>query len=215
MTQNITDVSTYTDPIVAPSPLEPATAASIVQPIQGLANRTFYLKGQVDTHDTVLQQVADALSGGPAATRRKFLNLAKCFAQQNWQPFSGVSGILQTNNAFASGKITVPIELASGSVLTACHFILTPSAGGDMSVALIRKTAFGVETPAAPTIAAVASGSTSGTGLQVPTLSVSETIDETTKEYQLEIVSGSSSDSASQTLWGLAIDYTDNGPRNY
>lgn len=40
MPQNITDVVTYTAPIVAPASGDPETAASVVTAVQGLANRT-------------------------------------------------------------------------------------------------------------------------------------------------------------------------------
>lgn len=44
MPQNIIDVSTFTDPIVAPVDGDPAAAASVVTAIQGLANRTAWLE---------------------------------------------------------------------------------------------------------------------------------------------------------------------------
>lgn len=40
MPKNLTDVSTFTDPIVVPVGTDPRTAASVELPVQGLANRT-------------------------------------------------------------------------------------------------------------------------------------------------------------------------------
>lgn len=43
MPQNITDVATFTAPIVAPADGDPEGAASVLTPFQGLSNRTRYL----------------------------------------------------------------------------------------------------------------------------------------------------------------------------
>lgn len=40
---DITDVSVFTDPVTAPAGADPANAASVVDPVQKLANRTRYL----------------------------------------------------------------------------------------------------------------------------------------------------------------------------
>lgn len=51
---NITDVSTFTDPITAPAGADPANAASVVEPIQKLSNRTRFLRNKYDVDGHVV-----------------------------------------------------------------------------------------------------------------------------------------------------------------
>jgi hypothetical protein len=54
MPQNITDVSTFTDPIQSVQDGDAANAANFKLAPQGLANRTRHLKNRVDAHDVKL-----------------------------------------------------------------------------------------------------------------------------------------------------------------
>lgn len=70
MPVNITDVDEFTDPITAPAGADAANAASVVAPVQKLANRTRHTKNRVDVlasrfHTSGAVVVRDA-DGDPA-----------------------------------------------------------------------------------------------------------------------------------------------------
>lgn len=61
MPVNITDVPIFTDPITAPAGADVADAASVVSPIQKLANRTRYLFNRIDGYGGLIR-TSDVLS---------------------------------------------------------------------------------------------------------------------------------------------------------
>lgn len=55
MPTNITDTSTFTDPIQGPADADPQNAASYLVGYQGLANRTAYLKDHLDPVEAIVR----------------------------------------------------------------------------------------------------------------------------------------------------------------
>ena len=151
MPQNITDVVTFTDPLTAPADGDPLDANSIItNGIQGLANRTAYLK--------------DIVEPVPMPSRSIVL-AASCFAQPDsgdWvkDGFGDSSRLVQVN-AGARLLLDVSKLLPTGATVTEIKCIVTASAArglGFRMVASARRI-----TPNFTTVA-------TGTSVLIPTL---------------------------------------------
>lgn len=64
MPTNITDADIFTATVVAPADTEPATAASVIQPVQDLADRTRWLKNKVDGIESSVVEVVQLSGSG-------------------------------------------------------------------------------------------------------------------------------------------------------
>ena len=60
MPTNLTDVSTFTDPVAVPVDSDPRNAASVETPFQALANRTRYLLNQIETAGALIVHLSPA-----------------------------------------------------------------------------------------------------------------------------------------------------------
>jgi hypothetical protein len=71
MTVNLTDTSTFTDPIVAPNDGDPANGAVFQVGLQGLANRTRQQKNRLDAIEAATQFGRYLLASGVVGTTTK------------------------------------------------------------------------------------------------------------------------------------------------
>lgn len=112
MPQNITDVDTFTDPIVEPAGSDSANRASIHTALQGLANRTRHLANRIGigTGKTVVIPAANFVLFNAST--------------QTWEIFSAASirSIVNTGIAYVSLAHYVP----PGADITAIEALVTP-----------------------------------------------------------------------------------------
>jgi hypothetical protein len=115
MPVNITDVDTFTDPIVAPADSDPADRTYVITIAQGLANRTRWLKNLVDII-TPRFDANDVVQLSPALDTRRTLALS------SGQPLSP-SGSPHWEYILASGTYRWRSLVNAGEV----HFPINPA----------------------------------------------------------------------------------------
>lgn len=126
MTVNITDVDAFTDPVVAPDDTDPATGASVQQPVQALANRTRNLKNRLDDQDALAGDLAtftieaSALANDGELTITEVLDPSDSFSvasdeitvpSAGWYRFD-LSGRISSTDATDNLDFTLSLELA-------------------------------------------------------------------------------------------------------
>lgn len=195
MPVNITDVDTFTDPVVAPAGSDPADRTYVVTVAQGLANRTRHLKNRLDGGDTV-----DVIVPARALHRR---------AESEWSLIGDAAIRSEVNSARAF--VYLRDHLPHGAVLTQVLVLVDPSnTGADTMGVLLYELVYDFATPAAPNVGAtLGTATSSGTGFQ--SLSVSglpETLDATTTEWVLEINASADGGTNKDEVHAVRLRYT-------
>lgn len=117
MPQNITDVNTFTDPIVSPSEGDPATAASVLLGLQGLSNRTRASRYKSGTFVPTVTGTAGAFNNTPVPPTGKYERVGNLVFMQlevNSQVNGSTGGISIGNipyapaNSGAVGTVKIP-----------------------------------------------------------------------------------------------------------
>lgn len=104
---NITDVDTFTDPITAPAGADPASAASIVDVVQKLANRTRWLKNLLDAARTFI--------GISESNRQIRVGAHRARVESGaWVPAFIESGLSCVDDTGSTGRRTVRFDASAG-----------------------------------------------------------------------------------------------------
>ncbi len=212
MAQNIVDVNTYTAPIVAPADGDTLNAASIVDnAIQGLSNRTRRLLN-------VLQNTNDVES--PQARQTRIYPSLWEATQQNSNPGWEMSTphIARCPTAGQGEAITCNLTryIPSGVTITAIRVLWdADQAGGvGMIFQLVSRTGanFSTGSPAVGTEVVAQTVGQGGAALEAILLpGGSFTLDQS---HTLRVFSNTTITSF-DLLYGVEVDFTDLGPRNF
>jgi hypothetical protein len=178
MPTSLTDVDAFTAPIQGPADGDVQGAAAYNLGFQGLANRTRNLKNRID--------------GGDAITKRL---LASDFAYDptEWEIDGATAGALvssglsTTGASFNLGKI-VPV----GAVVTAIRFLVNPNAAA--ITCEIYDLEWDFTTPLAPSHTLIDDTDSSGTALQVVTMSGLPTTMTVDRTIQLRVMAQAGTD---------------------
>lgn len=229
MPVNITDVDTFTDPIVAPADSDPADATYVRTIAQGTANRTRNLKNR-------LEDIEDQISGGEwvypgASFRTRTIELLPSdFEQANntannipWR-FRPSVGNAQTVKSGSSERAELVRQLnrliPGNGVVTNIWVMVTPGAarsGVNKLSAQLYSREPTVYTPGSEALGSVALmqsvSDDGGTGLQSLLLNSGADM---TLGYAIWLhVSSGSGDTTDDLFHGVKIEFQDYGPINY
>jgi hypothetical protein len=125
MSQNITDVDAFTDPVVVPSNGEDATAASLLTMAQALANRARYLYNRIGTIPTlaanrVLARASTGVTEGKPSTDFTLamlaLSTAVAWLDALTTKAANIAAAATTNIAGATGAL---VHVTGADVITA------------------------------------------------------------------------------------------------
>lgn len=211
MSQNITDVDTFTDPIVIPADSDAADLTYIETMAQGLANRTRWLAnllgGATGTGEWLYPTVRERVvtvgpreGNGEAGWDYNLIDRATC----------------STNSADLF--VDLGKHLPSGAVLKSVEALVKPGTTALMSLKLYR-TALGAafDTPGDPADTQVGSTDDSDASNNYQLLAVTgltETIDREANNLVAWIAASSSAGATSDNYFGLRLTFDDAGPRN-
>lgn len=238
MPQNITDASTWTTPIVMPADTDPADLAYIETAVQGLANRTTYLKAERDRMAPYIGGAAgtDEWEYETPKTRVVMLSLASGFIYTANTSSSGANTVdphwaLITYEEMRSrrdfGNIIFPLNpvLVQGCDILRVRAVVDPgtsraTAGNRMKVTL-KKTTVDLSTPGVGTTADMTSGwRDDGTGnLQVISSGASGAIELTcniyTVDHYLSVLAGDDAGTSFDKLHAIELTIREYGPRRF
>ena len=200
----ITDVSTFTDPIMVPASTDPASKDSIVTLGQGLANRTRMLfnaiGGAVGDKTIIL---------GPSCMRTKGSQLFFAYVQldQNDQP----------------GFIDVADYLPSGATLKEVHLAVKPGFGratGDAMLLKVFRQAWSGFPAGDPTPTQLGSDDEDdgSNGRQwVAVTGLTEVVDRDTTAITVQLQAGNDAGTGGREdrFYGCKLVFTDPGPRSF
>lgn len=220
---NIIDVDEFTDPITAPAGADPANAASVVDPIQKLANRTRYLKNE---HDRVAGYVGGANGSGEwvydsPRLRSVLLPLATGNAGESGWLFSTISGLW--TSAADNKRLMFPLPLPHGAELVDLFAFVTPGTARATPSDRVRigftRNVLSNTLPPAPGAADIQLGGTDDgtTNPQVIVFTPASPIvvDKHGAESTYNGWVDSGDTGSGDSLWGFGMTFLDPGPRNF
>ena len=218
MPHNLTDVSTFTNPVPAPADGDNDAQASFDPAFQALANRTKFLK--------------DVALGGIGTWPRVGMvqKISLITGQSNDVPtYWGCTGVPTTlqwvSDAAHAGSLVFPLDahLRSGQTITQYDAIVHPAnartGGNKMTVKLyyIAHDITGATEPVAPTQIAVVTGSSSDDGTankqRISVSGLSHVVDKDANEYFLRVTAGGAT-AGFDRVYMAQIVVTDPGPRS-
>lgn len=205
MPSNITDVDTFTDPIVGPADADPADRTYLMTGLQGLANRTRRLVNMLGGSGAAT--VERTIYVGPTAFRTAASQgiFAYVLLNQNDQP------------AFAD----VADFLPSGAILKSVHVLVKPGfargAGDAMLFKLFRQqmTAFPGADPTATQLGGDDEDDGSNGRQLVGVSGLAETIDRDVNAITVQLQAGNDAGTGGREdrIYGLKLVFDDVGPR--
>lgn len=218
MPVNIVDVDAFTSPVTAPAGADVANAASVVDPVQKLANRTRNLKEIVDPDD-------DFPGGGTLPTRTRtiplwFLTQFEATPTQQWKlTNSGFTRESAVNSATGWLPITGP-WLPHGAVLTKVEVIADPGAaraGANRMLFRLRERTPNYVTPsvAAPATIGVDQNDDATANIQVITWGTLNIAITSGKEIVMNVTAGNDAGTNVDKIESVRVTFTDPGPRNF
>ena len=229
---NIIDVDEFTDPITAPAGADPANAASVVDPIQKLANRTRHIKNrldlldvQVDNGEWIYPTPKSRTVVIPVTAWQTGLDTDGSFNQPaTWDFFPRLDyAIASKGTVTHRGCAAVALNryLPHGALITFVEVLVRPgasrSSGSRMKVGLtahVNKnyaTGLADEGTVIDVISAEDDGTANLQGIQL-TPSTNRTIFSTVP-YILWVWTGTG-DTDPDRLYGASVHFADPGPRN-
>jgi hypothetical protein len=226
MPVNIIDVSTFTDPVTAPAGGDVRNAASVVDPVQKLANRTRWLKNRIDgIAPQTGPNEGEIVYPTPIAGRTRVWGHGSFLpdAPANWdRTIAGAGGGLAyapTADA-AAGHFCID-GLPAGCTVTRVDVLIGTSStrtGTNRWRALLYVAALGFSVPTA-TLTQIGTTLDDGggaTGLDVISFTgLTQSID-TSQDLVVAIIGPTGSiPSVDDKLYGVRVTFTDPGPRNF
>lgn len=221
MPVNITDVDTFTDPIVAPADSDPADRTYVLTIAQGVANRTRHLANRIGGAGGAGEWLYPA-----ARTRTMWVpgidfqpSHTLLSAAPDWNANGDVSRTSRDDALTCALNVTTSLQ--TGQVLTRIDLLVDPGAargsGSRLSAALARYDYPTPPTAAAPTLVPLASAeqASSGHALQYLVFAVSFAIARATGVFHLLVTSGNDGAHVPDVLYGAFLTFTDPGPRNF
>lgn len=211
MPKNLSDSASYTANIECPVDGDPANAASVETGLQGLANRTSYLKGIIDP--------------SPAPTRRRIFAPKGMEGLALWERVSFDIVQVQSNANAAHIVLDLSARFPVGTIITGIEAMVTPGAArltnSKMFTSLfVQPIDFDLDTFGSET--AVGSVVTSDPNWDDGTATrqiLAETMSHTLTADNITIMSVRSGvdggGHVADTLHGVRITFSDIGPRNY
>ncbi len=220
MTTNITDVDTFTDPVVVPTDGDTRDAASVEAPFQMLSNRTRRLMSiaegtqDVQTPQSFTRVIAATWLDAPAMPG----------ALVRWEAGDSVWVAASTANAVLRGSLND--LLSDGCTVTRVRAMVTPAAvraGADRMLLEVERVTYGFPvapalTPATDSSASIVqvfddTSGASGTAQQVIDSGIiSEVIDKSDDDLALTVWSGNGG-SAGDIVHAVELTFTDPGRR--
>jgi hypothetical protein len=201
MPANLTDVDTFTSPIVVPVGGDARTVSSIEPAFQALANRTLRLKNRVDTL---------------AGSRTKLIPLSYCAIPD------GLVGVqLRSIDAWTyltwrfyanSVRLIIPIDLATGDIITNLELCVNQGNAGASGQMVAKVWRQAVSPSASPTKTQLGSTLTfaTGTGFKASSIAISSnnTVDTNLYHYHAELIASALAGTTDDVFhWGK-ITYT-------
>lgn len=184
MPVNLTDANAFTSPVTAPAGSDPAGRDEIVSGLQVLADRTRYLKNKVDE----------------LAAQTKYFGLPSTSLDSGW-----TRTFTDATSSANSAQIYLPLDfLHVGAEIVSMSALVTPGAA-DMTLTL-RTITHDFSTPATPSSVTTATVNSSGTSLQVVTLTPGSPVTvEASKSYLLTVFANPSAGASPDVLYGLRV----------
>lgn len=242
MPENITDSSAFTDPVVVPSDSDPANRSYLVTAVQGLANRTRWLKNEA-------ARVAGYVGGSagsdewayPSARARTLIFDLPSMVLGTLDDGSpmwavkdgGVTGPnlvpLTDDGDGARAKAWCYFRLPSGATITAVRVLIAkhadlPTESDRYAARFDKLINWDFSPAAAPGRSVIGSsthtgtGGSGGTGTLVPAViewtGLSEIVDAADTTYCVA-VTGPATVGADDRLYGVEVTFDDPGPRNF
>ncbi len=122
------------------------------------------------------------------------------------------------NPASSGSGDTVVFDLATlpdGATVTAVRFLVVPSGTGIMTGALVQRTGRNFTTPNAGTDSTVATSTLAGPATTVTVIALTGLTAAVDKTNGKSLYAQLTADAATQYCFGIAVDFTDPGPRNF
>lgn len=206
MPVNITDVSTFTDPIVAPADADPADRTYVVTIAQGLSNRT--------------RKLWDMVGGAPGD---KTIYIGPTCARYHSSWVQGIFAYAQSGANDAALHVDLADFLPSGAVLKEVHALVKPGAaraGGDRMLMKVFRQDLTAFPGADPTLTQLGVDQEDGGGNTRQLISqagLTETIDRDVNAVTLQLQAGNTGGTGGQEdrFYALKIVFTDPGPRSF
>lgn len=233
MPANITDVSTFTDPIVVPADTDPADRAYIVALAQGLANRTRELANRIGGAGGGGEWVYPS---GSEPGRILIVSLddlewatAADGTAPQWSFNRDPSASAEANSRTDFGVATLPLTpyLRSGEILSEVRIAMKPGAarsGSNRTLAGVWREVPDFATVGNNPVSSAIVGATkfcdTTANKQFLTLATAEigdpVISRSTGSYKLGIFAGSEGGShLADKVYGIRLSFIDPGPRNF
>lgn len=105
--------------------------------------------------------------------------------------------------------------LPDGATVTAVRFLVVPSGNGIMTGALVQRTGRNFSTPASGTDSTVATSTLAGPATTITVIALTGLTAAVDKTSGKSLVALLTADDTNQYCFGLAVDFTDPGPRNF
>jgi len=159
MPGNITDANVFTDPVNTPLDGESATGASVLDGLQDLANRTRWLKNQMDASELYHNGARYTVSGSTNGTSTKF-TLSSTSGDQQSSGYS-IAGDMITLPRAGVYLVSANLSLQSTIVLAGLQFlpsILSSAVAFVSTVTEIVGLGYRVSSPASDPCLATISG---------------------------------------------------------
>lgn len=230
MPQNITDASTFTEPIVMPADTDPATLTYIATAVQGLANRTRFLVPKIGgvtgtdewLYPTAKERVILISMAGAKSAIDHAATSGTTTVDHHWNQITTDEWRSRKN----SGTLLVPLNpyLVQGCDILRVRAVVTPGAArvgvNRMSVNLKKVTA-DFTTPSAGTTLPMTSAfyDNASAAIQVIDSGAPGTIELTINrfgvDHYLAIVAGNDGGTNFDKVHAVELTVRDFGPRNF